>query len=368
MHHARKFGSDGTYQFFGIPSATRHAAIKQGWGDDYDDGSTSADFNTSGYVNHNRYTMAILARGPLSTYGSEIGHLLTGVARRLMPHGHFPLTPPRIFRTSAAAGPTRGGNPITINGENFNRVRRVLFGHTAGTHVHVLSSHVIKVDAPAHRRGQVGLHVVTAYGRNWGTHYRFIQPPVLSSLGRQDGRVTGGQRLTLTGASFKNVRRVLFGTTPALALRVRSPQRIQVRIPRHAAGTVHVRVVTAYGWSARSAHNAYRYHASPALTGLSPSAGPSAGGTSVTISGKGFGPEARVRFGKAFGSHVRVSNHGHTLSVVAPRHRAGRFWVTVETAWGRTAGAPYRFVAQSHLRAIHPHRIHPHRLLGRLGR
>jgi hypothetical protein len=75
-----------------------------------------------------------------------------------------------------------------------------------------------------------------------------------------------------------------------------------------------------------------------------------------------------VRFGKAFGTHVRVSNHGDTLSVVAPRHRAGTFWVTVRTAWGRTAGAPYRFAAQPHLRVIHPHRIHPHGLLGRLGR
>ena len=188
------------------------------------------------------------------------GNLLTAVARRRMPHRQFPLMPPRIFRTSKEAGPTRGGNRITIYGEGFTRVRRVLFGHTAGPDLDVRSSHVIKVDAPAHRRGQVGLHVVTAYGRTWGTHYRFIQPPVVSDLGRHNGTVAGGHRLTVSGASFKNVRRVMFGSTPALDVRVRSPQRIQVVVPQHSAATVNVRVVTAYGISARSPRNAYRYH------------------------------------------------------------------------------------------------------------
>jgi hypothetical protein len=344
MHHAHKFGSDGQYQYFGIPSATRHAAIKQGWGTDYDDWPNRANFNTSGYVNHDRYTMAILARGPISTYGTEIGNLLTAVARRLMPHGQFPLTPPRIFRTSAAAGPTRGGNRITIYGENFNRVRRVLFGRTAGKNLDVRSSHVIKVDAPPHRRGEVGLHVVTAYGQNWGTHYRYIQPPVVTDLGKHDGTVTGGHRLTVTGASFKNVRRVLFGSTPALDVNVRSPQQIQVSVPRHNAGTVHVRVVTAYGWSTPTERNAYRYHSPPSLAAMSPTSGPTAGGNEVTLTGKGFGRDARVFFGKVRVRNVRPSDGGKALSVRAPQHRPGRFHVTVKTAWGRTGGVQYTFV------------------------
>src|SRR4051794_19044003 len=34
MHHATPYGSDGMYQFFGIPSATTGFAVKQGWGGD----------------------------------------------------------------------------------------------------------------------------------------------------------------------------------------------------------------------------------------------------------------------------------------------------------------------------------------------
>jgi hypothetical protein len=203
----------------------------------------------------------------LDTYRTHVGNQLTG----LMPRRQFSLTPPRIFRTSAEAGPTGGGNRITIYGEGFTRVRHVLFGRTAGRNLDVISGHVIKVDAPAHPRGQVGLHVVTASGRTLGTHYQFIQPPVVSGLGRHDGAATGGQRLSLSGASFKNVRRVAFGSTRAPDVRVRSPQRIQVVVPKHSAGRVNVRVVTAYGISARSPRNSYRYLA-PHQLGLHPSA------------------------------------------------------------------------------------------------
>jgi hypothetical protein len=49
MAHATEYGADGTYQYFGIPSATTAAAIKQGWGDDGDD-SPDAVFNSTGYV------------------------------------------------------------------------------------------------------------------------------------------------------------------------------------------------------------------------------------------------------------------------------------------------------------------------------
>src|SRR3954452_18885470 len=52
MHHARPYGSDGTYQFFGLPSATSGAAVKQGWGCDFAAGCGTADFNTTGFVNN----------------------------------------------------------------------------------------------------------------------------------------------------------------------------------------------------------------------------------------------------------------------------------------------------------------------------
>jgi hypothetical protein len=41
-----------------------NAAIKQGWGQDDDDWTASSDFNSTGFVNGDRYAVAILLTGP----------------------------------------------------------------------------------------------------------------------------------------------------------------------------------------------------------------------------------------------------------------------------------------------------------------
>lgn len=102
MAHTERYGSDGRYQFFGIPSATDHAAVKQGWGKDGAD-APNAVFNSTGYVDQYRFAVAILTDGPPSTYGDEISAVITAQARRLMPHGHI-----------AAAAHPRAPNSVSI--------------------------------------------------------------------------------------------------------------------------------------------------------------------------------------------------------------------------------------------------------------
>jgi hypothetical protein len=87
MAHATTNGSDGTYQYFGIPSATTGWAVKQGWGQDDDDWAASADFNSTGFVNGGRYAVAILVKGPPSGYDVAVPNMLTSIARVLMPGG-----------------------------------------------------------------------------------------------------------------------------------------------------------------------------------------------------------------------------------------------------------------------------------------
>jgi hypothetical protein len=164
MHHARRYGSDGTYQFFGLPSATTHAAVKQGWGIDYDDWSRSADFNTTGFVNGDRYAVAILARGPSRTYGRAIGDALTQAARRLLPGGRFPDPAPAIQHMSHRSGPPSGGQAITVRGVNLAGATAVLFGSTKGTGLRRISSTSLAITAPPHAAGKVSVRVVTSHG------------------------------------------------------------------------------------------------------------------------------------------------------------------------------------------------------------
>lgn len=85
MHHATQYGSDGTYQFFGIPSATTGAGVKQGWGGDNAAGQPA--FNSTGFVNSDRYAVVILTQG--GTYGSPIAGMVTSEAKLLMPGGRI---------------------------------------------------------------------------------------------------------------------------------------------------------------------------------------------------------------------------------------------------------------------------------------
>lgn len=87
MHQATEYGSDGVYQFFGLKQADRNAAIKQGWGQDDDDWSAASNFNSTGFVNSDRYAVAILVKGPAYEYRSGTPAMVTSIAKRLMPGG-----------------------------------------------------------------------------------------------------------------------------------------------------------------------------------------------------------------------------------------------------------------------------------------
>jgi hypothetical protein len=262
MHHARTYGSDGTYQFFGLPSATTHPAIKQGWGDDYDDWGRSADFNTTGFVNGDRYAVAILARGPIRTYGSAIGNALTRIARLLLPGGHFPDGIPTITSMSSYAGRTAGGQRVTIHGTYVTQVRRVLFGSVAGTWLHVLSPWRLQVIVPKHGAGRVSVRIVTDHGTStaYGRHYTFIPPPTVTSMDRTTASTAGGVVVHVKGTSFVRVRSVWFGDTRVTSFLLSSTgTSLSVVAPAHAAGTVDVRVYTPYGGSAVVAADRFTY-------------------------------------------------------------------------------------------------------------
>jgi hypothetical protein len=87
MHQATEYGSDGVHQFFGLKQADPNAAIKQGWGQDDDDWSEASNFNSTGFVNSDRYAVAILVKGPPYEYNSGTPAMVSSIAKKLMPGG-----------------------------------------------------------------------------------------------------------------------------------------------------------------------------------------------------------------------------------------------------------------------------------------
>jgi hypothetical protein len=343
MHHATTYGSDGTYQFFGLPSATSHPAVKQGWGCDYDDWcTTSADFNTTGFVDDDRYAVVILARGPLSTYGSAIASMLTRTARILLPGGQFPDDIPKVKRLSVHSGRTGGGTLVVVHGASFSDVQRVMFGSTVARRVTVNSTTELTVHAPPHAAGWTDVRIVTTHGRSAVTvadRFRYVAPPDVVSVRPSAGPLAGGTRLTVHGHNFLGVTSVLLGMQRATEVSVLGPRTLTAVAPAHTAGLVHVRVRTRYGLSPRSVADDYEYVAPPTVTGLSPATGPTAGGTAVVITGSSFRDVTAVRFGNSASTAVTIDS-GTSLTVVAPPHTAGVVDVRVVTPYGTSKARP----------------------------
>jgi hypothetical protein len=84
MHQTTRYGSDSRFQFFGIPAAATDFAVKQGW-NCCDEGV--ATFNSTGYVDDDRYAVALLVDGPPETYGTYLTTTLDRMARALFPRG-----------------------------------------------------------------------------------------------------------------------------------------------------------------------------------------------------------------------------------------------------------------------------------------
>ncbi len=341
MHHATKYGSDGVYQFFGIPSATTGFGVKQGWGNDYDDWGASADFNTTGYVNNDRYAVAILGRAPISYYGSKIGAVLTGVARTLLPGGSFPEGTPWLHAFSPSYGPAFGGSGVTITGGNLTGITGVYFGGYRASIVRSSAPTSVTVTTPKHAAGRVSLTVVTTHG-SVTAHalYAYVGAPSVSAVQPTSGPTTGGTAVTLHGWNFTHVSKVLFGAQPATSIKTLSWGVMDVVAPAHDSSTVDIRVYTAYGTSAVATGDRFTFVSRPTVTAVSPATGPTAGGTPVTLSGANFTKVTAVRFGSvAVGSFTLTSPA--TLRVTAPPQQApGAVDIRVGTAYGTSAIAP----------------------------
>jgi len=90
-----------------------------------------------------------------------------------------------------------------------------------------------------------------------------------------------------------------------------------------------VQVRTDYG---RSGDKRYTYIAPPTITKITPTRGPAAGGTTVTISGTNLVPGTAVTFGGARSGQVTAN--GSTLTAVTPKHAPGTVDVVVTTPGG----------------------------------
>jgi alpha-tubulin suppressor-like RCC1 family protein len=153
------------------------------------------------------------------------------------------------------------------------------------------------------------------------------------------GATAGGTPVTITGSDFEGVTSVHFGSTPATSFTVNSPGSITAVSPAGALGTVNVRVASSAGASAAVAADHFTYLMAPTVTKLSAKGGAAAGGSTVTITGTGFGGATSVSFGANDAAHFTVNS---TISITATSPAgSGLVDVKVTTAGGTSAASKH---------------------------
>jgi streptogramin lyase len=159
--------------------------------------------------------------------------------------------------------------------------------------------------------------------RSFKTQPNPPNPPSITKLKPKLGPVTGGTTVTITGTNLTGAIEVRFGSVNAASFTVNSSTSITAVSPAEAAGTVDVTVTTPGGTSVISKVDRFKFL--PVVTGVSPNAGPAAGGTSVTVSGAGFAlgtTATKFKFGKTKATSLNCTSSTE-CTVVAPAHAAG---------------------------------------------
>jgi hypothetical protein len=238
---------------------------------------------------------------------------------------------PAVAGVFPSGGPVYGGTFVTITGSGFTGATVVTFGGVAGAGLTVLNDSQLTVFSPAHVSGAVFVAVWVGGVPSpaaFGSSFLYGGGLVVTGVSPASGPTAGGTAVTITGAGFLGAVAVTFGSSPSTSVFVQSDNQLLAIAPPHSSGTVDVVVWTAILSSAPTTADLFTYTSGLVVTGVSPSAGPASGGTTVTVSGTGFLGANSVIFGGISGTNMTVLSDSQ-LRVITPPHSAGAVHVVV---------------------------------------
>ena len=153
-----------------------------------------------------------------------------------------------------------------------------------------------------------------------------LPPPTVSSVSPTSGPTGGGTVVTITGTDFVDGATISVGGAAATSVIFNSATSITATTPAGTVGTADV-VVTNPDTQADTLVGGFTYVPPPKVSSVSPTSGPTAGGTSVTISGTDFVSGATVTFGGAPAAVGTVAST--SITVTTPSGTAGTADVVV---------------------------------------
>jgi|GEM_PF-1424698 len=227
---------------------------------------------------------------------------------------------PTVTSLSPGHGSAAGGDPITIQGTNFSASgTTVSFGGTAATVQSCTLTQCAVTSPPG--SGQVNV-VVTVGGASSATGSQTLfsyDPPTVGALSTTHGGVGGGTAVTISGTNFSaSGATVAFGSAAATNVSCTATNCTVTSPP----GTGQVNVVVAVsGMSSQTGSQTLFTYDPPSVSGVSPTSGPAAGGTAITITGSNLNAVTggtQVSIGGVAATGVQCASDGTSCTAATP--------------------------------------------------
>lgn len=211
-------------------------------------------------------------------------------------------------------GRTSGGQTVTLYGSGFNGDLQVLLGGTPiqQDDIILVDSTIAQITTPPHEAGLVYVQVLIPgpsksdppYTAKMDDAFLYYNDLVVTKIEPAEGPATGGTAIAITGTGFSGNTKVLIGGKPAIGVQVVADDQVLATTPPGVYGSQPVHVVNERG--AGLLKNGFFYTAAPTVTSLSPAAGPTLGGSQVTVYGTGLDKNTQLRFGEALATLTEV--------------------------------------------------------------
>jgi IPT/TIG domain len=242
---------------------------------------------------------------------------------------------PVVERVSPVDGKAHGGQKVKIIGSGFTGASAVHFGSRLSPSFTISKGTTITAVAPR-GFGTVDVTVTTSNGTSPaspGDRYEYVGTvPQVSGVSPRTGPAEGGATVTISGENMEDAMAVHFGSVEARSFTVNSETSVTAVSPTQSVGTVDVTVSNFYGTSPFlychkqpcAVEDHYKFEGL-AITDIAPSSGPSAGGTSVAVSGVGFATGTSATTFKFGSTPVTSANCTSTTecTIVTPPDKAG---------------------------------------------
>ncbi len=266
--------------------------------------------------------------------------------------------PLALDQLSPDRGPTSGGTRFVLDGAGFTDQTKLYFG-SREAEVELVRGQLVGETPQAPGPGSVTVKALDAETGRDALEEGFTYSPSLavSSVEPNILPTRGGFQVTLQGSGFTEETRVSFDGKPALQHAFVDATTLRLVAPPHDPGSADLRI-TNRDESIR-VPDAVTYTAPLDIEAVRPATGPPAGGTRVTVEGRGFESGTRFQFGGEPATAETVDEDGTSAVVETPAHATGLVDVSATSADGSTVVARDHFQyaaseAGLQLGAIHP--------------